>query len=80
MNKETIYPICTNEGDMGVKLDVFIKPSGCPGLGGWKTKDSVVFWTRVKGQDAKKVWDVARYAADNCIAISLDGDRIISIK
>lgn len=62
---EEIYPKVTDEGAMGARLDVFSRPRGCPGLGGWKRQSGGMgWWTRVKGQEAERILRVARDAND----------------
>jgi hypothetical protein len=76
---EEIYPICTDEGQMGVRLDVRYKPRGCPGLGGWKRNASGGWWTRLKGDVACRVWDVAKAANEHCVTLEMDEDRILNV-
>ena len=77
---EEIYPICTDEGQMGIRLDIRgSKPRGCPGMGGWKKSDSGGWWTRLKGDAARLVWHRAEYANERCVTLVLDGDRIASV-
>lgn len=51
------------------------KPKGCPGLGGWKSNERGVWWTRVKGADAKKFAAFIGQYPD----LVLDGDKIVSV-
>lgn len=76
---EEIYPVCTDEGELGVKLDVLVKPKGCPGLGGWKKSATGGYWTRLKGELAEKVWKKAKYAPGNVVTLKLEGGVIIEI-
>jgi len=77
---EEIFATVTDEGPMGAKLVVFVKPRGCPGLGGWKSgKDGTEWWTRVKGEDAARVLETASIAPGNVVSIMLDGDKITDI-
>ena len=79
MNEE-IYPAVTNEGGMGARLDVFGKPDGCPGLGGWKRDtEKGTWWTRVKYPHHEKVLAVSEFAPSNTITMILEGDKISSV-
>ena len=75
---EEIYPKVTDEGGMGARLDVFSKPRGCPGLGGWKRTENGWF-TRVKGAEAGRILRVSELAPDNTVTLTLHGDRITDI-
>ena len=78
--EEEIFSTVTDEGQMGARLDVYGKPSGCPGLGGWKRDaDKGTYWTRVKYPEHRKVLLVSEFAPANTVAIVLDGDRIVSV-
>jgi len=77
---EEIFPIVTDEGSRGARLDVIGRPDGCPGLGGWKRGDHPdQYWTRVKGQDAARILELASRAPEHIITLQIDGDRIIGM-
>lgn len=75
---EEICPRVIDEGAQGARLEVFSKPIGCPGLGGWKQGERGWF-TRVKGSDARRILDIARRAPGNTVTLILDGDHIVDI-
>lgn len=78
MATEEFYPLVVDEGQMGVKLVVTTKPSGCPGLGGWKIEPTGGWFTRVKGEEGQKILAVIK--SGDFAAITIDGDRITRVE
>jgi hypothetical protein len=76
---EEIYPKVTDEGIMGARLEVFSKPHGCPGLGGWKCAENGGWFTRVKGEEAERILRASEFAPGNTVTLELDGDRVVGI-
>ena len=73
-----IYPKVVDAGDLGAELHVFLRPNGCPGLGGWKrTKGG--WMTRVKGQEATEIISVAKCAPDHVVTLEMNEDEIVNI-
>ena len=67
-------------GRAGVELVTFDpRPKGCPGLGGWKNHASGGLFTRVKGPEAKRLFQVSIRAPGRIVTLEMEGDRIVNI-
>lgn len=75
---ETIFIDVFDDGPMGARIEVEgLMPSFCPGMGGWKRKDELQYFTRIKGEMATQIIRVFGHGGFG--ELSMDAQGIVGM-
>lgn len=76
---ETIFVDIYNDGPMGARVETEgLMPSFCPGMGGWKRKDELHYFTRIKGEMGDRI--LRAFGHGGFGELSMDAQGIVGME